>query len=454
MLDREAVEVFLQEASEHLQYLREYVSVLQEVAPRREDLERLYIAAHTLAGTSGSYGFPRFSEVAGKLENVFQYALNATLGDDLHGPLTEFLSDGISVLETDLLEISDTGQESTEDIAAFKERYRFAFPLEAPPLQYAAQPLAPIEEHVEEGLAAAFTGSYFDTLPADDEVSGEILEFFQPEAEEHLQVVSDCLISLEGNNNPEEVNRLFRAFHTVKGSAAQVGLKRLAAIAHRVEDLIGRLRDGEIEPSPAVVDLCLESVDVLKKTLHRQWADEVEMRTGVDSLLGRVAEFAPLDPEDAEASAASAIAGQALREKEIEAASQTAAAFKKAAKQAAGGTSTVKSVRIALARLDRMMNTVGELVINRTRMVGRVAELEKLVDTLSFSKERLHGKVSEFQEKYEFNRISSSRDAGPWTPAQTPKRLTSAAAGDGSFWSDFSELEMDRYDDFNILSRY
>jgi hypothetical protein len=88
--DREAVELFLQEASEHLQYLREYVSVLQEIQPRREDLERLYIAAHTLSGTSASYGFPRFSEIAGKLAHVFQYSLNATLGDDLHGPLTEF----------------------------------------------------------------------------------------------------------------------------------------------------------------------------------------------------------------------------------------------------------------------------------------------------------------------------------------------------------------------------
>src|SRR5205807_10307077 len=123
-------------------------------------------------------------------------------------------------------------------------------------------------------------------------------------------------------------------------------------------------------------------------------------------------------------------------------ASQIAGSVKKAAKQAASGTSTVKSVRIALARPDRMMNTVGELVINRTRMVGRVAELEKLVDTLSFSKERLQGKVSEFQEKYEFNRISNSRGAqAPWNPEPTPQMLTSAAAGDKSFWSDFSELE-------------
>src|SRR2546422_1635957 len=441
-LDREAVEVFLQEASENLQYLREYVSVLQDVEPRREDLERLYISAHILSGPSGSYGFPRFSEIAGKLAHVFQYALNAPLGSDLHGPLTEFLSDGISLLETDLLEISDTGKESVDDIAVFKERYRFAFPAEPPPLNLSQPDLHErfAEEELHESIVAAATGSYFDALPTDDEVPDEILEFFQPEAEEHLQVVSDCLISLEGNNNPEEINKLFRAIHTVKGSAAQVGLKRLGAIAHRIEDLIGRLRDGEIEPSPAVVDLCLESVDVLKKTLHRQWADEVEMRTGVDSLLGRVAEFAPLDPEEAEASAAPAIAGEAPREKEIEAAAQSAAPSKKAAKQAAGGTSTVKSVRIALARLDRMMNTVGELVINRTRMVGRVAELEKLVDTLSFSKERLQGKVAEFQEKYEFNRISTNLTSARWNAQPTSKMLTSAAAGDKSFWSEFSEL--------------
>jgi chemosensory pili system protein ChpA (sensor histidine kinase/response regulator) len=441
--DREAVELFLQEASEHLQYLREYVSVLQEVAPRREDLERLYIAAHTLSGTSASYGFPKFSEVAGKLAHIFQYSLNATLGEDLHGPLTEFLSDGISLLETDLLEISDTGNENVEDIAAFKERYRFAFPAEPAPLNY-PQRGASAPPQNEEVSAAAFTGSYFDSLPTDDEVGPEILEFFGPEAEEHLQIVSDCLISLEGNNNPEEINRLFRAIHTVKGSAAQVGLKRLGAIAHRIEDMIGRLRDGEIDPSPAVVDICLESVDVLKKTLHNQWADESEMRAGVDSLLGRVAEFAPLDPEEDEAlataeapSAESAAPAQAAR---------------KSSKPSPAPSANAKSVRIALERLDRMMNTVGELVINRTRMVGRVAELEKLVETLNFSKERLQGKVNEFQEKYEFNRISNSRSLSSWNAA-TPQMLNSAAAGENSFFSEFSELEMDRYDDFNILSR-
>jgi len=447
--DREAVELFLQEASEHLQYLREYVGVLQEITPKREDMERLYIAAHTLSGTSGSYGYTKFSEVAGKLAHVFQYALNATLGEDLHGPLTEFLSDGISVLETDLLEISDTGRENVEDIAAFKERYRFAFPVEPPPLNLSAprsHSANALLGEPEPEIVSAATGSYFDALPVDDDVPAEILEFFQPEAEEHLQIVSDCLLALEGNNNPEEINKLFRAIHTVKGSAAQVGLKRLGAIAHRVEDLIGRMRDGELEPTPQVIDLCLISTDVLKKTLQKQWADEADMRNGVDSLLAQIAEFAPVEIEDGELV-------PATPEEPALALSTAASATRVNTGDKQQAVNAAKSVRISLARLDRMMNTVGELVINRTRMVGRVTELERLVETLSFSKERLQGKVAEFQEKYEYNKLSSNWPVSKQLQQPTRQMLTSAAAGDSSFLSEFSELEMDRYDDVNILSR-
>jgi len=448
--EREGIELFLQEASEQLQYLREYVSVLQEIEPHKNDIERLYIAAHNLKGTSASYGFPRFSEIAAKLAHVFQYALHATLGNDLHGPLTEFLSDAISLLETNLLQISDTGQECSEDIAAFKERYRFAFPPEVPPLNYLQHhSTAPAHTAGKPASVDVAPGSYFDSLPPDDQVPEEILEFFVPETEEHLQVASDCLLSLEGSKNSEEINKLFRAVHTIKGSAAQVGLRRLGAIAHGVEDLIGRLRDGDIDSSPAVVDICLEAVDVLKKTLHRQWAGESEMRTMVDSLLGRIAEFAP--PEAEESDMISEVLSAREGKPPAEIAEPVLGNTRKELQKAGSVGAAVKSVRIALERLDRMMNTVGELVINRTQLVGRVTELEKLVDTLTFSKERLQGKISEFQDKYEFNRINSFQLAAPWTP-DAEERLSSTA-GEVSLWSDFSDLEMDRYDDFNILSR-
>ena len=129
--NQESVELFLQEASENLQYLREYSGMLQEPQTKPEDLEKLYIAAHTLAGTSASYGFPQFSEVAAKMAHIFHYAMNATLTADMHGPLTEFISDAISVLEFDLLQISSNGTETEGDILAFKQRYSFAFPAAA-----------------------------------------------------------------------------------------------------------------------------------------------------------------------------------------------------------------------------------------------------------------------------------------------------------------------------------
>jgi chemosensory pili system protein ChpA (sensor histidine kinase/response regulator) len=146
------------------------------------------------------------------------------------------------------------------------------------------------------------------------------------------------------------------------------------------------------------------------------------------------------------------------------------------ARKSSTATPQSKSVRISLERLDRMMNAVGELVINRTRMLGRVAELERLADVLNFSKARMSDKVGEFQEKYEFNQLpqrqQTSRQPQPFTPSFGSSFTSSDTAfgasrdpfpfrGGYSSYShsfdsslaEFGELEMDRYDEFNILSR-
>ena len=447
--NQESIELFLQEASENLQYLREYSGLLQEPEPRPEDLEKLYIAAHTLAGTSASYGFPQFSEVAAKMAHVFHYALNAKLTAEMHGPLTEFLSDAISVLEFDLLQISSSGAETSSDIAAFKQRYAFAFPA-APQTENGAGEAQAVG--IGEPIPMVFSGpSLAERLPQDDDVPEEVLEFFVPEAEEHLQAVTECLLALEGNPNADDINRLFRSMHTIKGSAAQVGLHRLSAVAHRVEDLIGRLRDGALQPSAEIVDIFLQSVDVLKQFLHRQWPSDADMAAAVDPLLARIAELAPEEIEEA-AQEASSVSGQASTHGAPVEASAGAAAPRASGAQA---LPQAKSVRISLAWLDRMMNAVGELVINRTRMLGRLSELQKLVEVLQFSKARLTGKVSEFQEKHEFSRIRPTLVPGSQPPQMDTfgGHIANLAPVTSDDLLEFSDLEMDRYDDFNILSR-
>jgi chemosensory pili system protein ChpA (sensor histidine kinase/response regulator) len=285
-----------------------------------------------------------------------------------------------------------------------------------------------------------------------------VLQFFVPEAEEHLQTVTECLLALETSPNPEDVNRLFRAMHTVKGSAAQVGLHRISAIAHRVEDLVGQMRDGILAPSAELTDLCLQSADVLKKFLHHEWTTESDARAAVDSLLSRVAEFLPEQaalptPADAveNAMVQAAVEGAGLVRPPVPAhgADVTAGAGQKLLHFNAP---QMHSVRISLERLDKMMNAVGELVINRTRMIGRLAELEKLVEILNFSKSRLGEKISGFQDKYEFGWIGSQSPL--LTSDAKPQRAAKAASENRHDpFSEFTELEMDRYDDFSILSR-
>ncbi|HLJ25986.1 MAG TPA: response regulator [Candidatus Angelobacter sp.] len=555
----EFVEIFLQEASEHLQFLREYSGILQDPYPQAPDIERLYISAHTLAGTSASYGFPLFSEVSGKLAHIFQYAMNATIGQDAAGPLVEFISEGIAVLETDLLMISANQVEAAEDINIFKQKYPFAFQAgvqaqAAPENVTPDQPQPAAEQQAREVAEPAIP-----PLPEDGEVPPEILEFFVPEAEEHLQVITDCLLSLETNPNPDEIHRLLRAMHTIKGSAAQVGLQRIARVAHRAEDLVGRVRDGALRPGAEIIDICLEAVDALKKFLYRQWADESAMQSSVRTLFARIARLVPEEQEaQAEASTEAAqpeaspetlqlqlstealqpqvskeapplqanteapsplaqeqssqsiipsrdvleadqgsqsVISMEVREADIrrdlalaqaqpgeqilemdtpaplpevpavaaltvtqepaKPAEKVEVAKEADRKKEPASVPQSKSVRIGLERLDRMMNAVGELVINRTRMLGRVAELERLADVLNFSKARMQDKVAEFQEKYEFSRITALPAQKKSSSEMFPLRggYSSYSHSFDHALAEFSELEMDRYDDFNILSR-
>ncbi|MBV9144628.1 MAG: Hpt domain-containing protein, partial [Acidobacteria bacterium] len=474
----EFVSVFLQEASEHLQFLREYSGILQDPYPVQDDIQRLYISAHTLEGTSASYGYPQFREIASKLSHIFQYAMNAVVAPDATAALVEFISEGIAVLESDLLMISANGVENEEEIAAFKQRYSFAFETPqsepAPTEQYVAPvnlhktaelPLAAQSSQIQPNAAVVAQGTAtspaatteIPDLEPDGDVPAEILEFFVPEAEEHLQIVQQCLLSLDSSNDPELVNRLFRAMHTVKGSAAQVGLLRISHIAHKAEDLIGRVRDGELKASQGIVDLCLETVDVIKKFVYKQWPDEATLQTTVRALLARLAAAESLpasttaSPTKSEQTqhAASASAVSADRPTSTPSESPFVAESEPEPEFISGLRSKEpaalpqsKSVRIALERLDSMMNAVGELVINRTRMLGRLAELERLADVLNFSKARMSEKIEEFQEKHEFSRIT-----GLGSNYSTNNDFSFGEPGD------FSELEMDRYDDYNILSR-
>ena len=114
--------------------------------------------------------------------------------------------------------------------------------------------------------AAKVTPSYsaLSSLAQDAELVGD----FIMESREHLGSIENNMLTLE--RNPEEkeaVHAVFRGFHTIKGLAGFMELMAIRDVAHEVETLLDLARNGKLAITGSVVDVVLESVDFLKRAI-------------------------------------------------------------------------------------------------------------------------------------------------------------------------------------------
>jgi len=85
---------------------------------------------------------------------------------------------------------------------------------------------------------------------------------FRHEADDLLTDLGAALLLLELDpRNAEVVNRVFRAMHTLKGSGASAGFRRLANFVHHVEDVFNRIRNKQLETTPELIDATLRACD-------------------------------------------------------------------------------------------------------------------------------------------------------------------------------------------------
>lgn len=101
-----------------------------------------------------------------------------------------------------------------------------------------------------------------------------LLKDFMIEAEEILETVDQSLFSLDTEKksasgiSPNTIHSLFRAIHTLKGTAGMVGLLPVSTLAHRMEDLLDKLRLGKLEFDDSLFDLLTEASDLLRNMLQ------------------------------------------------------------------------------------------------------------------------------------------------------------------------------------------
>ncbi|NMB64994.1 MAG: chemotaxis protein CheA, partial [Spirochaetes bacterium] len=98
---------------------------------------------------------------------------------------------------------------------------------------------------------------------------GEYQDMFLEEADELLQELNQNLLKLEKNPSDDEIiNNIFRAAHSLKSSAAFVGLTDLGDLAHKMENLLQGIRDKVMKVTPAIVDVLFQCFDVINDVIR------------------------------------------------------------------------------------------------------------------------------------------------------------------------------------------
>ena len=128
---------------------------------------------------------------------------------------------------------------------------------------------------------------------------GEYQDIFLEEADEQLQELNQNLLELE--KNPEDIdiiNNIFRAAHSLKSSAAFVGLNDLSDLAHKMENLLQGIRDQTMRVTSEIVDVIFKCFDEINSVIGSVSAGEEPSQdlSGIIGEITRISEGAAAGP--------------------------------------------------------------------------------------------------------------------------------------------------------------
>ncbi|MFK7837195.1 MAG: Hpt domain-containing protein [Sulfitobacter sp.] len=91
------------------------------------------------------------------------------------------------------------------------------------------------------------------------------IEAFVQEASDILETLEDQLLELEGSHDTSQVDAVFRALHTIKGSGSMFGFTKLSQFTHHFETAFDLIREGKLEVDAKLIDLSLKARDTMRR---------------------------------------------------------------------------------------------------------------------------------------------------------------------------------------------
>lgn len=222
----------------------------------------------------------------------------------------------------------------------------------------------------------------------------EIVESFVIETNEIFEKLDNEILEIERYPEDKElINSIFRAVHTVKGTSGFLSFEQMSVLAHRFEDVLNKLRRGEITFKPAMLDVMLEAFDLMKVLLNQvidQDIHDIDLAPTIEKLEalsnGETPAKQKAKSKDSKSTKVDrpAARNEAVQDKQPGQEQRKKPSTRESVpneRQAGPSQKTDRlitdsTIRVDVTRLDHLMNLVGELVLGRNRL-SQIVSLEK-----------------------------------------------------------------------------
>ena len=449
VIDGEVLSYFSPEAEEYLHTIQTLLRRLERDMADADTIHQLYRVAHTLKGSAYTVGCEVVGDIAYPIETCMTAVREGTTSMAPNWIAT--IRHAVDVMRTliarDAQQLSKLRQDVPCILAMLRELQ------EGEPRAEEVGSAAAIQDRVSSTMSVAQEAVALPLpVPAlmgdqDEELTeaylvpsldADVISYFAPEAQEYLESLETDLLRMDKDAaNPDTIHQLFRTAHTLKGSAYTVGFQSIGDLTHHIEDFMGAVREERLEFRPGHTDVLLRAIDVIRSLMRRDLSLLTRTRQRFVTALQELKQLC---------------GGGATESPMPESAQAVAEAVAQAGTPESNGVESVKSsegktgeerevIRVNRDRLERLLNLVGELVIDRGRLEQRLRTLDQLAMQVLANKNRLTDAVRTFEDKHTFSfQPSPMPPEGPM-PVDVPGV------------NDFGSLEFDRYDDFNILAR-
>jgi chemosensory pili system protein ChpA (sensor histidine kinase/response regulator) len=226
-LDPELLELFIEEAKEEIASINRH---LPEWAARPDDMESLITirrSFHTLKGSGRMVGAERIGDYCWSVENLLNRIINRTLVRT--PPMVDFIVEAAGVVPQ-LIEQLEAGTEPSADILTLSAR---------------AQAFA--EGNPDAAALKIDSGKSPQEEEPALEMDPVLLDIFSKETAGHVKVITDYLAACEDRSSPYAVtDKLYRACHTLHGSANMANVDRGVAVAGALNRFVRRVYDYKV----------------------------------------------------------------------------------------------------------------------------------------------------------------------------------------------------------------